>query len=69
MVFKDFIGVSLSEPHTSVTALAEVVCMFAAIHCKFKMSVFHEDRVVSCMQYAQPAVASVKDYCQRAASA
>ena len=29
------IEVSLSEPHTSVTAFAEVVCMFAAIYCKF----------------------------------
>ena len=29
------IGTSLSEPHTSVTALAEVVCMFAAIYHKF----------------------------------
>ena len=34
-----FVGASLSEPHTSVTAFAEVVCMyvclFAAIYCKF----------------------------------
>ena len=29
------IGASLSEPHTSGTALAEVVCMFAAIYRKF----------------------------------
>ena len=33
------IGATLSEPHTSVTALAEVVCMyvcmFAAIYRKF----------------------------------
>ena len=33
------IGASLSEPHTSVTAFAEVVCMYvcllAAIYCKF----------------------------------
>ena len=29
------IGVSLSEPHTSVTTLAEVVCMFVAIYRKF----------------------------------
>ena len=31
------IGASLSKPHTSVTALAEVVCMFEAI---YRMSVF-----------------------------
>ena len=29
------IGASLSEPHTSVTGLAEVVCMFVAIYRKF----------------------------------
>ena len=29
------IGPSLSEPHTSVPALAEVVCMFVAIYLKF----------------------------------
>ena len=29
------IGASLSEPHTSVTALVKVVCMFAAIYHKF----------------------------------
>ena len=29
------IGVSLSEPQTSLTALVEVVCMFAAIYRKF----------------------------------
>ena len=36
---KSIIGASLSEPHTSVTALAEVVCMYvrmlAAIYRKF----------------------------------
>ena len=30
------IGASLSEPHTSVTAFAEVVRMLAAIYHKFK---------------------------------
>ena len=33
-----FIGASLSEPHTSVTALQDVcvyVCLLAAIYCKF----------------------------------
>ena len=33
------IGASLSEPHTSMTAFVEVVCMYAclvaAIYCKF----------------------------------
>ena len=29
------IGASLSEPHTSTTAFAEVVCMFVAIYRKF----------------------------------
>ena len=29
------IGASLSEPHTSVTAFAEVVCMFVPIYRKF----------------------------------
>ena len=30
-----FIDASLSEPHTSVTALEEIVCMFGAIYRKF----------------------------------
>ena len=57
------IGVSLSEPHISVTAFAEVVCMyvclFAAIYHKFEMSAFkyfmktERPQVVSCMRYAQ----------------
>ena len=34
------IGASLSEPHTSVTAFAEVVCILAAIYRKFQMSAF-----------------------------
>ena len=29
------VGASLCEPHTSVTALAEVVCMLTAIYRKF----------------------------------
>ena len=33
---KSIIGASLSEPHTSVTALqVACVCLFAAIYCKF----------------------------------
>ena len=37
MTYVCLIGASLSKPHTSVTALAEVVCMFEAI---YRMSVF-----------------------------
>ena len=44
MVTASFIGASLSEPHTSVIAFVEVVCMYvrllAAIYRKFKMSAF-----------------------------
>ena len=44
-----FIGASLSEPHTSVTALGTCVCMFAL--CAWtdhlqneRIQIFHEDR-------------------------
>ena len=77
------IGVSLSEPHTSVTAFAEVVhmsvclsvCLFAAIYHKFEMSACKyfkktvRPRVISCMRRVQPAVTSVKGNCQSTASA
>ena len=37
----NLVGVSLSEPHTSVIAFAEVcVCLPAAIDCKFEMGAF-----------------------------
>ena len=36
---KTLIGVSLSEPHTSVTALLDVcVCLHVSIYRKFKLS-------------------------------
>ena len=36
---KFMIGASLSEPHTSVTALLDTcVCLFVAIYRKFKLS-------------------------------
>ena len=75
------IGASLSESHTSVTAFAEVVCMLAAIYRKCIYKYFYEDRTSSAgsgsFVYAsvhaicgnvQPAVASVKGYCQSTAS-
>ena len=48
----DIIGVSLSEPHTSGTALGMCVnvhaCLLVAIYCKFfvneRIQMFHEDR-------------------------
>lgn len=47
------VGVSLSEPHTSVTPLCTYVCI---IHNKFQMSTFNW-----CCQLSQ---AGVKHYCQ-----
>ena len=41
------IGASLSEPHTSITAFAEVVCMLAAIYRKSIFKYFYEDRMSS----------------------
>ena len=69
------------EPHASVTAFVEVVFMLAAIYCKCIFKYFSEDRTSSASSdsfvhasvhaicgNAQPTVASVKGYCQSAAS-
>ena len=73
------VGASLSEPHTSVTALAEVcmyVCMFAQPYTvNFKMSVF-KYFMKTFVHVICPArcrfllyYGEVKGYCQSAASA
>ena len=63
------IGASLSEPHTSVTALAEVVCMYVCLGpytVNFKWAYLNISWKPFCMRYTQPAVASVKGHCQSA---
>ena len=75
------LGVILSEPHTSVTAFAEVVCMLVAIYHKCIFKYFYEDRMSSASSgsfvhasvhaicgNAQPTVVSLKGYCQSSVS-
>ena len=62
------IGVSLSEPHTSMTSLRTYVCMFACLRAwtdhllNERVQIFHEDR------YRETCEGQWRSDCQSAAS-
>ena len=51
------IGASLSEPHTSMTAMRKCVCIYACLfgpttYCKFQMSTFKYFTMIACHVHA-----------------